>query len=105
MDLATPKIKNTSGRCVLYGGKKTMNIHEKVNLQYKFMEAANNKIEDNDSVANELEYLIQSYQEGHEVLSSMDIVNEMISIIEYMYKKEVEISMLHKAVKVIGEEV
>lgn len=82
-----------------------MNIHEKVDLQYKFVEAANSKIEDNDSAANELEYLIQSYREGHVTLSSMDIVNEMISIIEDMYKKEVEISVLHKVVKVIGKEV
>ena len=82
-----------------------MNLHEKVELEYKFIETANSKVEDNDLAANELEYLIQSYQEGHETLSSMDIVNEMISIIEDMYKKEVEISTLHKVVKIIGKEV
>ncbi|MGX7395438.1 hypothetical protein [Carnobacterium mobile] len=82
-----------------------MNIHEKVDMQYKFVEAFNSRNDENDGAIKDLETLVGYYKEGHEVLSSMDIVNEMFSVIQDMYSIEIEKDTLSKVIRIIGEEV
>lgn len=82
-----------------------MNIHEKVDLQYKFVEAFNSRNDENNLAITDLETLVGFYKEGHDLLSSIDIVNEMFSVIQDMYVAEIEKDTLGKVIRIIGEEV
>lgn len=82
-----------------------MNIHEKVDLQYKFVEAFNSRNDDNDLAITELENLIDYYKEGHNMLSGFEIVEEMLSVVKKMYIAEFEKDSLSKVIEIIGKEV
>lgn len=82
-----------------------MDIHEKTELQYKFVEAFNSRNDENVRAIVELDCLVDYYKEGHDTLSDFEIIEQMLVVIKDLYAIEIEKKMLGKVIRIIGEEV
>lgn len=78
-----------------------MDIHEKVNQQYKVVEMYNSINDTTELFVSELEDLLKEFKNGER--NSIAVVNEIKEVVEHLYVGEYEKETLCKIIKSIGE--
>lgn len=97
--------KNKKHKRALCVWRKTkMDIHEKTELQYKFVKAFNKRDKDNVRAIVELDCLVDYYMEGHEKLSNFELIEQMLVVVKDLYAIEIEKDTLSGVINTIGKE-